>query len=143
MVVFGNEIVLFSQEYYDTVVRLFAGHEVQFRYVRDERLYVGRAMIPDPPARGRPRLERVASVAHRWGARVTWASPSIEGALKLEGSTIAAMDGHAVTSRDHIRELLRFRRAGDVVTLTIRSTRGPESQDIQLTLGEREEPTSL
>jgi hypothetical protein len=143
VVVPANEFIPLSQEDYDAMVRGFAGHEVEFGYVRGEQLYVGRAMIPQDPRRGRPDVEPIASVSYRWGAPVIWVAPWIDGGPTIEWARILTLDGQAVTSRDHLRQLLRYRRAGETVTLWIRSEAENESRDVQLTLSERGEPVAL
>lgn len=143
VVVPAQEFIPLSQEDYDAMVRGFAGREVEFDYVRGEQLYVGRAIVPEDSRRGRPRIEPIASVSYRWGARVIWVAPWVDGGPTLEWARILTLDGQPVTSREHLRQLLRHRRAGETVTLQVRSDAESESRDVQLTLSERGEPIAL
>jgi hypothetical protein len=143
VVVSMQAIGLVSQDDYDAIASRFGGYEVEFRYVRGEHLYSGRAMIPQDPGCGRPRMERAVSVSYRWGGRVSRVAPWIINGSGLEGATILRLDRQTVTSNDHLRELLRFRRAGEVVTLQIRPVGAHHPHDVQLTLGERGEPVAL
>jgi hypothetical protein len=127
---------------YEEAARQFPGLEFDIRFVRDEQLYTGNARIPKNLDRARPSLEWVDSVPYRQGARITWVAPWVQ-TPGLEQATVVSIDGHAVSSRDHLRELLRFRRSGDAVTLRILPKDSISERDVQLPLGGRSEPFAL
>jgi hypothetical protein len=98
--------------------------EAKIKFVRGEMMYQARLTVQE---RYDGSLLNGASASHRYGARVLSVEPdgAANGTLRA-GDTVFAVDG--VTSMEHLRDLLRYRRSGESLNLKVRRDGVPELQ---------------
>jgi hypothetical protein len=104
----------------------------EVRFVRAERLLIVHLPLGTPVDASQVGTSEVTQ--HRYGARIARTEDGEPRPDGLDaGDTIFALDGTEIVSADHLRDLIRYRRAGESVDLTIhRRDRAPRQVTLAL-----------
>jgi hypothetical protein len=114
------------------------GREIEVRFVREHRLYVGRTVLPNRRFAIDVRLSPGQSVSHYYGTQVAQVFPGSPLASHApEGRPIVKFDGRDVVHSEHLRDMIRYRRAGETVAVELgRSPTGAEPVTVDVVLAE-------